>query len=369
MKFSKKVLINYDGLSGFIFSALLFLSYINLQYFLPIVFFFFIITSKGVDTRINKMGVLLFLCLVSALFVTFFFKYGENLKFEIFFIYHMAVLFFANYTFHSKMFLDGFIIGLILFSFFDLIINVYSYFGGSDPFGRLIDIREEDGKFRLNGLLGHPFLSVCVSLLGYIAGRTKGNIIWMLLPLLNLVLNEAGRSQLIFIVIIIIEVLLFFSKKNIIIKGSFLAVTIIICSIYYLIKSDLSSNILRVSIWFSVFDDIIKNPFIGSTNFSWLEPNSGVSLDRIIESGGAENQLLELALHLGIPITILFLFLIVTLFRKSYNLKLNNRKYDEAYFIFTFVILVDIFLGNIFITSLAVVSYSVFFSFQKCHFK
>jgi len=355
-----KLSSNNQFLKGIIIGSLFFLSYLNLIVFTPILILLFLYFGKTRERFPILLSLLLGVTFIFAILEFLFIKRGENLIFEKIFIINILVLFSSCLIIFNIDFIRGLCyITLFLFSI-DLLINISSFLLKADVLARTIDIRD-DGKVRLNGILGHPFLSVAVSLIGFISFRILKFNNLSVFALLNLLINQTSRAQLVLVLIIAFEILYKFGKKYLFFNG-FIVIIIMAYAVFTLtIKSDDQSNVLRFAAWGNSLINIIESPLVGNTNFSSFEKENGVSEDILLESGISENQYLDIALHWGIPIAILYFLILLSFFYYSVkNLNIDNPiKHNFA--LFSFICLADSIWGNLMITGIIIFFFASLF--------
>jgi hypothetical protein len=356
-----KLLSSNPFLKGIIIGNVFFLSYLNLTIFTPFLLILFV--SFG---QLREKFSFLFILLLGVTFVLttlefFILKEGENLLFEKIFIVNILVLLSACVIKYDADFVSGLCYIIIFFFSIDLLINIPSFILRTDILNRTIDIREDD-KVRLNGILGHPFLSVAISLIGFISFRILNYNNLSIFPLLNLVINQTNRAQIVLVLIITFELLYRLKKKYLFVNGLIVA-TIMAYGIFMMtINSDDQSNILRFAAWGNSLINISESPIYGTTNFSSFDKDNGVSENILEDSGIAENQYLEIALHWGVPVALFYLIILVTFFFYSVQ-NLNNDSPITYYFaLISFVCLADSIWGNLMFTGIIVFFYATLFS-------
>ena len=117
--------------------------------------------------------ILLKIIIISSIFLLFKFQYGLSyLAFRI-----SPDLIFLTLLFFKPpiKFTGGFMNGIFVIFILNLLFNIYSFFIGSDPFGREILLRTNENIPRFGGVFGHPYLSSYLNLITLLFAILKRN--------------------------------------------------------------------------------------------------------------------------------------------------------------------------------------------------
>jgi hypothetical protein len=112
---------------------------------------------------------------------------------------------------------------------------------------------------------------------------------------------------------------------------------------------------------------IPESPLLGSNGFTKFDASSGVSDDALSESGVTENVSLEHSLHLGIPVAVLFLAVLVGAFATLANSRGEQplQTGQRATLLLSFLLFADSFYGNLAATFLVVAYFFLKFASRQ----
>jgi len=248
-------------------------------------------------------------------------------------------------------FLKNTLLLVVSLFFVDIVFNFTTLLFGVDPLGRAVGARPDDILPRMGGVMGHPFYSVNISLLGMIAGIYLSNKKIIYLSVIALAINGTFRSPLILIllgVIYFLHVQSFRFYAKLIVYITFIAIVFIITALSGLIAVDESGNFLRLLAWDNAIRNIYENPLFGTHTF--LSGSFDVmSADTIIDYGIAESMHLQVALDYGIlpaVITILVLSIIMIQADSVYSSTAGKNHQVFASSVMASVMFVDSFYGT-----------------------
>jgi len=224
----------------------------------------------------------------------------------------------------------------------DLSVNLYAICFGADLFGREISQRETDLFPRLIGLLGHPFASINISFIGFIAALWLNAPWCCVLSVSSLLLTGSQRGPVIAALLIVALLLIrrrstsFFALiypylfAIAIIALTFFAASTEMTSVGHV----LSSNQLRTLLWLNAISVLPQALFLGVRNLTEFEydPNVGVSFESLSSSGVAESFLLQSFVDYGVFIFVakaLFLLVVMIQFVRFYS-KASSRQLPPA---------------------------------------
>ena len=122
--------------------------------------------------------------------------------------------------------------------------------------------------------------------------------------------------------------------------------------------SDLTSNGIRLLAWSHGLGEGILSPVIGNSGYIPILKgvDDAIGFEQLVQSGNAEQQLLNLAIHYGIPVLIIFSWII-------YSLESDKKDFEEDEHLWRvkniawFMIISDLFFGFMGVKNL-------FFSFK-----
>ncbi len=224
----------------------------------------------------------------------------------------------------------------------DLSVNFYTICFGVDLFGRDIPQRETDLFPRLIGVLGHPFASINISFVSFIAALFLNAPLYFVLSISSLLLTGSQRGPV--IAVLLIGGLLLIRRRS---TSSFallypyLFAIAVITLTFFAATSDiastghaLSSNQLRTSLWLNAISILPQGLFLGVRNLSEFEydPDVGVSFESLSSSGVAESFLLQSFLDYGVLVFVakaLFLLVVMIQFIRFYS-KASSKQIRPA---------------------------------------
>ena len=114
--------------------------------------------------------------------------------------------------------------------------------------------------------------------------------------------------------------------------------------------SDVSSNAFRIAALTFGATEIFESPLMGNSGYIPIDrvEGGGITLDMLLESGNAEQQLMNIGIHFGIPLLLIFMAIIYSLIPIS-NSKLNSDSSDLFIKrICVFIIIVDLIVTHLF---------------------
>jgi len=332
---------------GFLFGILLVVAQINIVYGLPFVLFSLILLSKRIaldDKNDRQLFFLLALQLIWFILMYVFFpvNFTHWIRHFAFFLIILTVII-SKVDFN---FIVGVCFSLIILFLLDFSFNLITIFTGEDPLGRSSILRPDDIVQRLGGIFGHSFFSMNISFIGFVSAYIKRNKSVMILSIINIILIGTLRG---FILLVMLLIAFYFIKKGIsflkIKIYSFLFILSVFAVTVYTVTLNFSeSNLYRVYAWINSIDNIAKNPYFGRQDFN-KDPIEIISFDNIADYGITESQYLEIAVHYGIFPFILFLIIMILMFRKSYDTFTSSNK---IILISGFIIFTDSFYGSIY---------------------
>lgn len=336
---------------GILVGLLVFLSYIDLGWGLPVTVVALLAGARFRAPRASSFTAACALALIAFSAAAIVFKQEDSLRIVLPILFSIIVLGSSIVTSYKKEFIEGMLVAAGSVLILDFLANLSFVLTNVDVFGRVVDIRA-DGFQRLNGILGHPYLSVAVSVIGMSAGIFLKNRPLIFIAILNLFLNETGRSRIVLALLVAWLVHQWIFKRERPLIG---AVIIAACAagVYYLtLTSTDPSNILRSAAWFNSMEEILQSPWTGHSHYQLFDRELGVNEDTLKASGVAENQYLDVALHFGIPLSILYFLLLSLAYiracRASRHFPSNAAK---AATLLSFIVLADSLWGNLAITS------------------
>lgn len=320
-------------------------SFMNLYIGLPVTLALILLTHKPIKTK--RIRHAFFSILIYLMFISFavLWKRGDDLLIiapHIFFITCLTISFYLK---ARKNILAGFEDAMLIALIFDLVVNIATLVAFEDPFGRRLDIRE-DGLIRMNGIFGHPYLSVGISTVGGIIGIARKDKAILSMVLANMLINQTLRSGISLIVILCVWWILYLKNNR------FLAYTIFTVffsvSIYLATSlSDNPANQMRKHAWVNSIEVILEHPIFGSDGFERLNfTEVGVSADSLKANGITENFYLDIAMHFGVPLALSLLILLLSIARKVLDSETTNRS-EKKVVMLLLIIITDSFYGNL----------------------
>lgn len=279
--------------------------------------------------------ILLKIIIISSIFLLFKFQYGLSylafrLSPDLIFI---TLLFFKP----PIKFTGGFMNGIFVIFLLNLLFNIYSFFTGSDPFGREILIRTNENIPRFGGIFGHPYLSSYLNLITLLFAIFKRNKFMIFLSSVLCLFTGSLRSWAQFFSLIFTYISLKLKlKKSLIITILITFSTLVIISTFLYDTSAgnfTSGNAFRVFAWQNAIQRISENPLIGYHGFSYFSFDGNidpVSYDIVLNLGIAENQYLQYMQDFGIIVGILHLLLMykmLNFYLEKYYKDPNNNFY------------------------------------------
>ena len=300
--------------------------------------------------------------LMTAIFLMFKFQYGFSyLALRISTDLIMLCLLFFN---PSNKFINGFINGIIILFFVNLLFNIYLFFNGFDPLGRELYTRTGESLPRFSGVFGHPYFSTYISFLGLIISVLKKSKVFMTISLLSCLFTGSFRSwTLTGTFIVSYFSLKNFSKNKVFTIMIFLAIISIALIFYFAYEGN--ANFLRVFAWQNSLQKILQNPILGYHNFAYYRFDGEIeamNTDVVLSLGLAENQYLQFMQDNGILVGVLHLLIYIKIFTIVLNRFYKNQN-NHLYFtqgIFACVAFSDTFYGGLMENILLATIFSVF---------
>ncbi len=293
--------------------------------------------------------------LISLLFVLMFlnllfFKLGE-LSIVLPFLVYPAALLLASVLVLDREFILG-MANLICFIFLiDCFFNVYTLLTLSDLFGRPVDFRINQGDIfpRLGGIYASSFVSTGISMSAFLASLVNKNRLITFLVICFMIVTGSLRSPVLLLVALCGVIVSYFIKGRF--KIFFLAVMCGLCvfaGIFLL--SDITSNATRIGALTFGATEIFASPIFGNSGYTPFDYKTGVTLEKLIDSGNAEQQLMNIGIHFGVPLLLIFMILIYSLIPKINN-KLSHSSNSNDLFVkrvCIFIIIVDLMVTHLF---------------------
>ncbi len=336
---------------GILVGLLVFLSYTDLGWGLPISVVALLAGARFHAPRASSFTAACALALIAFSAAVLVFKQGDSLRIILPILFSVVVLASSIVTSYEKGFIEGMLVAGGSVLILDCLVNLSFVLTNVDVFGRIVDIRA-DGLQRLNGILGHPYLSVAVSVIGLTAGVFLKNRFLIFIGILNLFLNETARAQIVLALLAAWFMHQWIFRRERPLVG---AAIIVACAtgVYYLtLTSTDASNILRSAAWFNSIEEIIQSPWTGHSQFQLFDRELGVNEDTLRASGISENQYLDVALHFGVPLsTLYFLLLSLAYIRTCRASRRSTDNAEKAATLLSFIVLADSLWGNLAITS------------------
>jgi len=335
---------------GIVAGITLFLVPLNLMFMLPLSGLIVLLCAgkyslAGLSlTKITLIS-LLFILLSANLF---FFKM-EELAIAVPFLVYPAALMLVSVLNLERSFIFGMANAIFLVFLVDSVFNIYTLTTSSDLFGRRVDFRPGDVFPRLGGIYANSFISIGISMSAFIASLVTKNRIITFLVVCLMPLSGAMRSPVLLLVAVCGCIVAHFVKSRITLF--FLAImcgSIVFGGIFLL--SDVSSNALRIAALTFGATEIFESPLMGNSGYIPIDrvEGGGITLDMLLESGNAEQQLMNIGIHFGIPLLLIFMTIIYSLIPRS-NSKLNSDSEDLfVKRVSVFIIIVDLIVTHLF---------------------
>ena len=226
--------------------------------------------------------------------------------------------------------------------FVDLSVNLYTIFFGVDLFGREIPQRDMDLFPRLIGVLGHPFASINISFISFIAALFLNAPLYCVLSISSLLLTGSQRGPVMAVLLIVgLSLIRRRSTSCLTLLCPYLFSIAVITLTFFAASSEtasaghsLSSNQLRTFLWINAISILPQGLFLGVRNISELDydPNVGVSFVSLSSSGVAESFLLQSFVDYGVLVFVakaLFLLVVMTQFIRFYS-KASSKQIRPA---------------------------------------
>jgi hypothetical protein len=344
-------MINKNHFYGFLCGMLVYITQFDVKNLIPVA-----ILSIGVMARhysfkrgsaIQRLGIPILLTFM--VLQTLLFKMDELVIASRFLMY--PVLLFLAYSIRiNYQFMVAFSYVVITIFLIDFLFNAHALIFGEDILGRLLGRRPGDIFPRLIGVYGFSFISIGVTVSALIAGLFIKKYWIVFLAVIILFLTGSIRGSVYSLVFIsaIISTKLFSNKRLRFSLAVACGLTVVFGTFIF---SDLSSNNLRILSFGYGFREILELPILGNSGFLPIEkgPNDGMTLDLLILSGNAEQQLMNFAIHFGIPILILFIAIVYSLTPTLNTSQGNcNKHILFVQSVSIFVITADLFFGHVF---------------------
>ncbi len=360
---------NKDFYIGLIYSFTLIISTFNPRISLPLILFGSILyfSKKHISRDYIQLAYLLIakIIFMTLIFLLFKFQYGPSFLFQQVAtdLILLVLLFFKP----PANFLNGFIFGIIVLFFINLLFNLILVLNGSDPFGRTIYIRYGESIPRLTGFYGHPYYSSYISFLGLLIGSLKKNKMIILISSISCIFTGSFRSWTLFISFLTAYFSLkILTKNKVIFIMIFSAIICLSLNIFY--QPEGSANYLRVFAWQNSIQKIIENPIFGNhdfANYKFDGDIDGINSDRILELGISENTFLQFMQDFGLLAGILHFLIYAKILMIILNrfYKNPNNHFNLLQAIFICVGFSDNFYGGL----MANMFVSTFFSVIALH--
>ena len=266
------------------------------------------------------------------------------------YLVYPAALLLASVVKVERSFVVGIAHVIFIIFFIDCVFNAYTLVTGNDLLGRVVDYRPGDFLPRGGGFYGTSFSSIGLSLSALIGSLVTKNRFILFLLFIFMPLSGSLRSSVLLLVAVIGMICAMFVKQRL----SFFMLAAMCGSCVLggiFIFSEASSNILRITALSFGAQEIFVSPFIGSSGYIPIEHEIGISAtepQELLDSGNAEQQLLNIGIHFGIPTLLLFMTIIYSLIPQANNKP--NRQHDNFFVkrVSIFIIIVDLLTAHIF---------------------
>ena len=297
------------------------------------------------------------LILISLFFILLFanllFFKMDSIAVTVPFLAYPAALMLVSVLSLERSFIFGMANAIFLVFLVDSVFNIYILTTYSDLFGRYVDFRPGDGFPRFGGIYGHSFISIGIAMSALIASLVTKNRIITFLVVCLMLLNGSIRSPVLVLVAVCACIVAYFAKNRITVFS-----LAIMCGLFalggILFLGDLSSNALRITALKFGATEIFESPLIGGSGYIPIEMVEGgaMTLDKLSDSGNAEQQLMNIGIHFGIPLLLIFITIIGSLIPRS-NSKSNSDSEDLSEDLFVkrvcvFIIIVDLMITHLF---------------------
>jgi len=276
------------------------------------------------------------------------FKLEELASVIPFFVYFAAFILVSILNL-ERSFIFGMVNAIFLVFLADSVFNIYTLITSSDLLGRPIDFRPDDLFPRLGGIYANSFTSIGISISAFIASLVAKNRIITFLVVCLMPLSGSLRSMVLLLVSLCGCIVAYFVKKRITLFFLATMCGLIVFGGIFLM-SDLSSNALRIGALTFGAIEIFESPLIGNSGYIPIvwEEGDGITLEQLTNSGNAEQQLMNIGIHFGIPLLLIFMAIIYSLIPIS-NSKLNSDSSDLFIKrICVFIIIVDLIVTHLF---------------------
>ncbi len=337
-----------DQIFGYMSGLLVFLVPLNVSILMPISLLVLWFSARRYCFYFaSKTAFLILLFLVIMLLQIIFLKQNE-IVIAMQYLVYPVILFLAFNIYIKKSFLIYFSYAVLTIFFIDYLFNLHVLFYGEDVLGRQINIRPGDFFHRLIGVYGHPFISIGIACSALLAALflKKYWIVFLAITVLLMTgsLRGAVYMSSFLLAIVIVNI---FSGKN---TRFFLAILFglaVIASVY--VFSDLTSNNMRLLAWSHGLGEVMLSPVIGNSGYIPISKgvDDAIDFEQLVQSGNAEQQLLNLAIHYGIPVLIIFSLIIYSLGSDKKDLERDKHLWRVKN-IAWFMIIADLFFGHIF---------------------
>ncbi|NNH86645.1 O-antigen ligase family protein [Acinetobacter terrae] len=280
----------------------------------------------------NKYAFLFFFLLIFFIFRSFYVDYEFGLKLVQSFFIYLSIFLIISKIIYAYGISDNNKIFLLSINFFSIFYSVICFVSYLSGYGFV------EGNIRYFGVTIHPNymgvnLAICsfILLFNMVVLNFKYNFLFLLFALYLLLLTGSRNSLVLFSISL---VLLCLYNKNYWIKF-FSVIFISVFSFYlYLIKDSdqfdrgIGGQNTRAEAWYNMIEMIEKNPLLG---FGYFQ-------------GDSENSYMRVAIAFGLPVALLFVFLLITLvFYYNKQKKLDKSNYSLLGFCLLFGILSSAF--------------------------
>ena len=287
------------------------------------------------------------------LFANLFFFKIDSIAVTVPFLVYPAALMLVSVLSLERTFIFGMANAIFLVFLVDSVFNIYILTTFSDLFGRFVDFRSGDQFPRVGGIYGHSFISISIAMSAFIASLVTKNRIITFLVVCLMLLNGSIRSPVLVLVAVCACIVAYFAKKRITVFSlAIMCGLIAIGGIFFL--GDFSSNAIRIAALTFGTTEIFESPLIGGSGYIPIEmvEGDGMTLDKLFNSGNAEQQLMNIGIHFGIPLLLIFITIIGSLIPRS-NSKSNSDSEDLSEHLFVkrvciFIIIVDLLITHLF---------------------
>lgn len=240
----------------------------------------------------------------------------------------------------------------------DFTLNFFVQFFNFDLFGRTIaSARPGDWFIRVQGVFGHTFASINLSVACLILAIARGSPLFILLSALNLALNGSFRAPLALSLIICIIVALKMLPYRTILVGClpiYWAAIVLATLLTSGNNEFVTGNALRIVAWTNAYLHLLESPLWGVHTFAPMNVTEMHS-ENIKLTGNAEGNLLQLWLDYGlIPIVCLLLYFLRLMVRHLEIYRSDHSNINLASAAFSAFAMYDLCFGSFYGTPIMV---------------